>query len=83
MPFVIYKQLGFGAPKLAIMRLLMADHSVKRPVGILGDVLVKVESLIFPIDFAILDCEVDFKVPIILGRLFFATVRELVNMECG
>ena len=49
------------------MRLLMADRTVKRPIGILHDVLVKVKSLIFPVDFVILDCEVDFKVPIIFG----------------
>ena len=55
------------------MRLLMADRTV--------NVLVKVESFIFPADFVILDCEVDFEVPIILGRPFLATGRALVNME--
>ena len=43
--------------------------------------LVKVESFIFPADFVILDCEVDFEVPIILGRPFLATGRALVDME--
>ena len=46
-------------------------------------VLVKVESFIFPADFVILDCEVDFEVPIILGRPFLATGRALVDMEKG
>ena len=63
------------------MRLLMADQTVKRPIGILHDVLVKVESFIFPGDFVILDCEVDFEVPIILGRPFLATGRALVDIE--
>ena len=45
--------------------------------------LVKVESFIFPADFVILDCEVDFEVPIILGRPFLATGRALVDMERG
>ena len=53
------------------MQLLMADRTVKRPIGILHDVLV------------IVDCEVDFKVPIILGRPFLATGRALVDMEKG
>ena len=39
------------------------------------------DSFIFPRDFVILDCEVDFEVPIILGRPFFATGRALVDME--
>ena len=65
------------------MRLLMADRTLKRPIGILHDVLVKVESFIFPADFVILDCEVDFEVSIILGRPFLATGRALVDMEKG
>ena len=65
------------------MRLLWADRTVKRPIRILHDVLVKVESFIFPTDFLILDCEVDFKVPIIFGRTFFAIGRAIVYMEKG
>ena len=64
-----------------MMRLLIADWTMKRPIGIFHDVLVKVESFIFLADFVILDCEVDFEVPIILGRPFLATGRALVNME--
>ena len=45
--------------------------------------LVKVESFIFLADFVILDCEVDFEVPIILGRPFLATGRAFVDMEKG
>ena len=41
------------------------------------------ESFIFLADFIILDCEVDFKVPIIIGRPFLATGRALVDMEKG
>ena len=83
MPFTIYKKLGLGDSKPTAMRLLMADRTMKRPIGILHDVVVKVESFIFPADFAILDCEVDFEVPIILERPFFATGRALVDMEKG
>ena len=83
MPLSIYKKLGSGDPKPTTMRLLMADQTVKRPIGILHDMLVKVESFIFPADFVILECEVDFKVPIILGRPYLATGRALVDMEKG
>ena len=57
------------------MRLLMTERTVKRPIGILQDVLVKVESFIFPFDFVILDCEVGFEMLIILWRSFLATGR--------
>ena len=56
---------------------------MERPIRILHDVLVKVESFIFPADFFVLDCEVDFEVPIILGRPFLATCRSLVELEKG
>ncbi|TMW81111.1 hypothetical protein EJD97_011836, partial [Solanum chilense] len=69
--------------KPTTMWLLMADRTVKRPIGILHDVLVKEESFIFPADFVILDCEVDFEVSIILGRPFLSTSRALVDMENG
>ena len=61
----IYNKLGLGDPKPTTMRLLIDDQTLKRNIGILHDVLVKVESFIFPTDFEILDCEVDFEVPII------------------
>ncbi|XP_015169222.1 uncharacterized protein [Solanum tuberosum] len=81
MPLEIYKQLGLGVPKPTTMRLMMEDRSVKRPVGILCDVHVKVDTFIFLADLVILDCEVDFEVPIILERPFLATGRALVDDE--
>ncbi|XP_069155697.1 uncharacterized protein [Solanum lycopersicum] len=82
-PFSIYKKLGLGDQKPTAMRLLIVDRMVNRPIGILYDVFVKVESLIFLVDFVILDCEVDFEVLIILARPFLATGRALVDMEKG
>ena len=83
MPLSIYKKLGLGHPNPTVMRLLMAYRIVKIPRGIFHDVLVKVESFIFLADFVILDCEVDFEVPIILMMPFLATGRALVDMENG
>ena len=60
MPLLIYKKLGWGDPNPSAMRLLMVDRIVKRPIRILHDVLVKVESFVFSENFVILDCEVDF-----------------------
>ncbi|XP_047267310.1 uncharacterized protein LOC124897818 [Capsicum annuum] len=71
----VNKKLGLGDPTPTNMRLVMADMSVKRPV-VLYDVLVKVASFIFPVDFFI----VDFEVPIILGRPFLATGSILIDL---
>ena len=83
MPLSIYNKLGLGDPKPTTMPLLMADRTVKWSTGILHDVLVKVESFIFLDYFVILDCEVDFEVPIILRRPFLDIGRALVDMENG
>ncbi|XP_047260568.1 uncharacterized protein LOC124893735 [Capsicum annuum] len=80
-PLSVYKKLGLGDPTLRNMQLVMADRSVKLPVGILHNILVKMSDFILPANFVVLDCEVDFKVPIILGRPFLATWRVIVDME--
>ncbi|XP_070010324.1 uncharacterized protein [Nicotiana sylvestris] len=81
MPLAIYKQAGLGMPRPTSMRLQMADRSIKRPVGIVDDVIVKVGKFHFPADFVILDCDVDKEIPIILGRPFLATGRALMDSE--
>ncbi|XP_070042933.1 uncharacterized protein [Nicotiana tomentosiformis] len=83
MPLIIYKRLGIGRARPTSMLLQLADRTVKRPSGILGDVLVYVGKFVFPADFVILDCRVDEEIPIILGRPFLATGRALIDYETG
>ena len=59
----------------------MAYLYLKRLISILSNVLVKVESFIFPTDFLIFYFEVDFEVPIILGRPFLFIRHALDNMK--
>ncbi|XP_070028647.1 uncharacterized protein [Nicotiana sylvestris] len=81
MPLAIYKKAGLGMPRPTSMRLQMADRSIKRPVGIIDNVLMKVRKFHLPADFIILDCAVDKEIPIILGRTFLATRRALMYSE--
>ena len=83
MPYSVFKTLGIGQPRPTSMRLQMLDRTMKRPLGIVYDVLVRVDKFIFLADFVILDCEVDYEVPIILGRPFLATGKALVDVEAG
>ncbi|XP_070025765.1 uncharacterized protein [Nicotiana sylvestris] len=76
-----HQTLGIGQPRPTSMRLQMGDRTMKRPLGIIDDVLVRVDKFILPTDFVILDCEVDYEVPIILGRPFLATGKSLVDVE--
>nr|XP_016445045.1 PREDICTED: uncharacterized protein LOC107770269 [Nicotiana tabacum] len=57
MPLAIYTKLGIGRAGPTLMLLQLADRTVKRPTGILDDVLVQVGKFVFPANFAILDCQ--------------------------
>ncbi|XP_070054864.1 uncharacterized protein [Nicotiana tomentosiformis] len=82
MPLAIYTKLGIGRARPTSI-LQLADRTIKRPTGILDDVLVQVGKFVFPADFVILDCQVDEEIPIILGRPFLATRRALIDCETG
>ncbi|XP_070005213.1 uncharacterized protein [Nicotiana sylvestris] len=82
-PYLVFKTLGIGKPRPTSMRLQMADRIMKRPLGIIDDVLVRVDKFFLPVDFVILDCKVHYKVPVILGRPFLATEKALVDVEAG
>ncbi|XP_019256280.1 PREDICTED: uncharacterized protein LOC109234664 [Nicotiana attenuata] len=76
---VTHRQAVLGMPRPTSMGLQIADRSIKRPVGIVDDVLVKVGKFLLPADFVILDCVVDKEIPIILRRPFLATARALMD----
>ncbi|XP_070013068.1 uncharacterized protein [Nicotiana sylvestris] len=61
----------------------MADRTMNRPLGIIDDVFIRVDKFILPTDFVILDCKVNYKVQIILGRPFLATRKTLVYVKVG
>ncbi|PNX68332.1 hypothetical protein L195_g056109, partial [Trifolium pratense] len=50
--------------------IVLADQSIIRPSEIMKDVIVKVNNMLFPVDFTVVDIEEDVDVPIILGRPF-------------
>ncbi|XP_070020882.1 uncharacterized protein LOC142181070 [Nicotiana tabacum] len=70
MPLAVYTKLGIGRARPTSMLLQLADCTVKRPTGILDDVLVQVGKFVSLADFVILDCQVDEEIPFILGRPF-------------
>ncbi|XP_039119155.1 uncharacterized protein LOC120255386 [Dioscorea cayenensis subsp. rotundata] len=65
------------------MILQLADRSIRKPRGIIEDVLVKVDKFIFPMDFIILDVDDKVEVPLILGRLFLATSKAIIDVKDG
>jgi len=68
MSLMIFTNLRLDEPKWTNMRLLMADHKIKRSVGVVYDVSVKVDKFMFLIDSVSLDCKIDIHMPLILGK---------------
>jgi hypothetical protein len=87
LPYAIYLQLGLGDLKPTAITLQLADKSMKRPRGIIEDVLIKVDKFYFPVDFIVIDTEpmrdgVN-QIPVILGRPFLATANALIKCRMG
>jgi len=72
-----------GQPKQTAFSLHLADRSINYPLGVIEDVLVKVDKFYFPADFIILDIEEDSNVLIILILPFLAIGRTLIDVEEG
>ncbi|KAI3815717.1 hypothetical protein L1987_15396 [Smallanthus sonchifolius] len=83
MPYSIYKQLDLGEPQPTRMSISLADRLVKYPRGIVENLLVKVGKFFFPMDFIILQMEVDDKIPLILGCPFLRTTKVMIDVFDG
>ncbi|XP_073137752.1 uncharacterized protein [Henckelia pumila] len=83
MTYSLATKLSMGAIEPTTISLKLADRSVKYPRGVVENVLVKVDKLIFPVDFVVLDMDEDYDVPMILGHSFLATSRALIDVEKG
>lgn len=62
---------------------MLVDRPIIYPYGVLEDVLVKVDDLLFPTDFVILDIPEDSKTQLLLGNMFLEIGRALIDMELG
>ena len=83
MSWSIFKKLKLGEACLTTVTLKLANRSLTHSCGIIVDVLVKVDTFIFPANFIILDIQEDKEVPIILGRPFLATGRAVIDVQQG
>ncbi|XP_050207514.1 uncharacterized protein LOC126656932 [Mercurialis annua] len=82
MPLCLFRNLcGNQSVKETSMMLQLSDHSLKKPHGVVEDVLVKVGKFIFPVDFVVLDYAVDKNCIMILGRPFLNTGRALIDVH--
>lgn len=83
MPFSLCKKLGLRVPRPTSITVQMVDRLMKYLVGILEDVLVKIDHYFIPEDFLILDIEEDSTFPIILGKPFMDTMSAVFDVWKG
>ncbi|XP_068319121.1 uncharacterized protein, partial [Pyrus communis] len=86
MPYSIYASMNLGELKQDGVIIQLADRSNAYPKGVLEDVLVQVNHLIFPADFYVLDMEDSAhstSLPILLGRPFMKTARTKIDVYKG
>ena len=70
MPSSIFKKLRNGELVPTTISLELAGHSIKHPLGVVENILVKIGTLYFPTDFYVLDTDNAFEPPLILGKHF-------------
>jgi len=84
MPRSVYVKLHLGKLKKTNVIIQLADRSNAHPDGVLEDVLVQVNELVFPTDFYILGMGIAcHDVIILLGRPFLKTSRIKIDMHLG
>ncbi|KAM2293000.1 hypothetical protein ACFXTI_027669 [Malus domestica] len=86
MPYYIYESMNLGELKKDGVIIQLANRSNAYPKGVLEDVLVQVNHLIFLADFYVLDMEDSThstSLPILLGRPFMKTARTKIDVFKG
>ena len=87
MPLATFRKLEISHLKPTSISVQLSDGTFRMPVGIVEDLLVRVDKFILPADFVILDLDEDPKtksrLPIILGRPFMAIAGAKINVQKG
>nr|GEW93367.1 DNA-directed DNA polymerase [Tanacetum cinerariifolium] len=79
-PLAVWNKLSLPDLSPTCMTLELVDRSISRPVGVVGDVFVKVGTFHFSADFVVVDFDVDPRGPLILERFFLKTRRALIDV---
>ncbi|XP_050895965.1 uncharacterized protein LOC127102660 [Lathyrus oleraceus] len=83
MPLSTCNKLNLGDIRPTNVSLQLANRSVKFPIGMLENILVRIGQFYIPTDFVIMDIKEDSHIPIILGRPFLVTVGAIIDIKKG
>ncbi|GJU85824.1 phospholipase-like protein [Tanacetum coccineum] len=79
-PRSIFEHLRLANLKETDMLIVRADMTEKAPLGIVENVLVKINKFLFPFDFMIMDTLGEHNETMILGRPFLATIHAHIDI---
>ena len=83
---VVFDRHHVGELQPFLIKLCLADWSVRKPHGIVEYVIVRIEGCYFPVDFLVVDMKITKELsqaPIILGRPFLATAKAVTDWGKG
>jgi hypothetical protein len=80
MPKAVFDKLHHSKLVPTSMCLQLADQSIRYPIGIAEDIPVKIKEFFIPVDFVVLDMQLDSKVSLILGRPFLSTANAHIDV---
>lgn len=83
LPLSMMKKLKCGDAKTIKMSMTLADRLITYPYGVLEDVLVKANDLLFLEDFIILDMDEVTEIRPIFRRPFLETSIALIYVDMG
>ena len=81
----IFDRHHVGELQPFLVELCLADGSVRKPHGLVEDVIVRIKDCYFPVDFLVVDMKMIelSQAPIILGQPFLATAKAITDWGKG
>ncbi|GKA00992.1 reverse transcriptase domain-containing protein [Tanacetum coccineum] len=79
-PKSIFEHLKLARLKKTNMLVEMADMTKRSPIGIVENILVKIDKFLFPSDFVVINMLNKLNETMILGRPFLATIHAEIDV---
>ena len=86
LPKAVFDSHHVGELQPFLIDLCLVDGLVRRPHGIVEDVIMRIEGCYFPVDFLVVDMKITKELswaPIILRRAFLATAKAVTDWGKG
>ncbi|XP_021297502.1 uncharacterized protein LOC110426591 [Herrania umbratica] len=83
MPFSVARKLGLKDIQPTIVTLQLSYRTIRHPIVIIEDVLVKIGHLYILVDFLVLEMEKDVEIPLILRCPFLAIASVTIDVKEG